>query len=80
MEWYFLNAKTGVGQKLSIRNSIPNEMSFKKEREILSRQTKLTEFIANRPTVQKLFRKFRQKKNTSWKFGFTQRNDESEIK
>lgn len=62
MEWYFFNAKTGVGQKLSIRNSIPNEMSFKKEREILSRQTKLTEFIANRPTVQKLFRKFRQKK------------------
>lgn len=62
MEWYFLNAKTGVGQKLSIRNSIPNEMSFKKEREILSRQTKLTEFIANRPTVHKLFRKFRQKK------------------
>ena len=37
-------------------------MSFKKEREIFSRQTKLTEFIANRPKVQKLFRKFRQKK------------------
>ena len=64
MEWYFLNAKTGVGQKLSIQISIPNSflLSFKKEREILSRQTKLTEFTANRPSVQTLFRKFRRKK------------------
>lgn len=33
-----------------------------KRKEILSKANKTDRFIANRPTVQKLFRKFRQKK------------------